>query len=164
MPEWKWKSLCRVRLFATPWTVHGILQARILEWVAFPFSRGSSQPRNWTGVSGIAGGFFTNWEMPKVSWKARQRWPRTTRCIGEMDNWFFSRLAHGSHHVGCSRSIDELALDMMMRKPQGRFCRSDDAWARSFSLTRCSPGRQKRKLLSHSTAARGTLWYSLNHR
>ena len=31
--------------------VHGILQARILEWVAFPFSRGSSQPRDWTQVS-----------------------------------------------------------------------------------------------------------------
>ena len=43
--------------------VHGILQARILEWVAFPFSRGSSQPRNWTRVSGTAGGFFTNWAM-----------------------------------------------------------------------------------------------------
>ena len=37
----KWKSLSCVRLFASPWdyTVHGILQARILEWVAFPFSR-----------------------------------------------------------------------------------------------------------------------------
>ena len=33
---------------------------RILEWVAYPFSRGSSQPRNRTGVSYIAGGFFTN--------------------------------------------------------------------------------------------------------
>ena len=82
------------------YTVHGILQARILEWVAVPFSRGSSQPkvqitspalqadslpaepqespripewiaysfsgrsswpRNWTGVSCIAGGFFTSW-------------------------------------------------------------------------------------------------------
>ena len=38
--------------------VHGILQARILEWVAFPFSRGSSQPRDETQVSRIAGGFF----------------------------------------------------------------------------------------------------------
>ena len=39
---WKWKSLS-VRLFVTPWTtVHGILQARILEWIAFPFSKGSS--------------------------------------------------------------------------------------------------------------------------
>ena len=41
-------------------TVHGILQARILEWVAIPFSRGSSQPRDQTQVSHIAGGFFTS--------------------------------------------------------------------------------------------------------
>ena len=40
-------------------TVHGILQARILEWVAFPFSRGSSQPRDLTQISCIAGGFLT---------------------------------------------------------------------------------------------------------
>ena len=40
--------------------VHGILQARILEWVAFPFSRGSSQPRDQAQVSHIAGGFFTS--------------------------------------------------------------------------------------------------------
>ena len=38
--------------------VHGILQARLLEWVAFPFSRGSSKPRDQTQVSHIAGGFF----------------------------------------------------------------------------------------------------------
>ena len=43
------------------YTVCGILQARILEWVAFLFSRGSSQPRDWTQVSCIAGGFFTSW-------------------------------------------------------------------------------------------------------
>jgi len=42
------------------YTFHGILQARILEWVAFPFSRGSSQPRDQTQVSLIAGGFFTS--------------------------------------------------------------------------------------------------------
>ena len=41
-------------------TVHGILQARILEWVVFPFSRGSSQPRDQTQLSHIAGGFFTS--------------------------------------------------------------------------------------------------------
>ena len=40
-------------------SVHWILQTRILEWVAIPFSRGSSQPRNWTWVSCIAGRFFT---------------------------------------------------------------------------------------------------------
>ena len=42
-------------------SVHGILQARILEWVAMPSSRGFSQPRDWTQVSCIAGGFFTIW-------------------------------------------------------------------------------------------------------
>ena len=42
------------------YTVHGILQARILEWVAFPFSRGSSQPRDGTQASLIAGRFFTS--------------------------------------------------------------------------------------------------------
>ena len=42
-------------------SVHGILQSRILEWVAIPFSRGSSQPRDWTQVSHIAGGFFAIW-------------------------------------------------------------------------------------------------------
>jgi len=41
-------------------TVHGILQARILEWVAFSFSRGSSQPRDGTQVSQIADRFFTS--------------------------------------------------------------------------------------------------------
>ena len=41
--------------------VHGILQARILEWVAVPISRGSFQSRNQTQVSHMAGGFFTSW-------------------------------------------------------------------------------------------------------
>ena len=43
------------------YTIHGILQARILEWVAFPFSRGPSQARDQTQVSCIAGRFFTIW-------------------------------------------------------------------------------------------------------
>ena len=42
-------------------SVHGILQAKMLEWVAILFSRGSSQPRDWTWVSCIAGRFFTIW-------------------------------------------------------------------------------------------------------
>ena len=46
---WKGKSLSDGRLFATmDFIVHGILQVRILDWVAFPFSRGSSQPRDRT--------------------------------------------------------------------------------------------------------------------
>ena len=43
------------------YTVHGFLQARILEWVAFPFYRGSSQPRDRTQVSHVAGGLFISW-------------------------------------------------------------------------------------------------------
>ena len=46
-------------------TVHGILQASILEWGAFPVSRGSSQPRDQTRVSCMAGGFVTNWATGK---------------------------------------------------------------------------------------------------
>ena len=48
------------------YTVHGILQAGILEWVAFPFSRGSSQPRDWTQVSHIASRFFISWATREV--------------------------------------------------------------------------------------------------
>ena len=44
----------------TELTVHGIPQAKILEWVAFPFSRASSQPRDQIQVSRIADGFFTS--------------------------------------------------------------------------------------------------------
>ena len=42
-------------------SVHGIFQARILEWVAISFSRGSSWPRDWTRVSHIVGRHFTVW-------------------------------------------------------------------------------------------------------
>ena len=41
---------------------------RILEWITYPFSRGSSWPRNWTGVSCIAGGFFLPAELPTQEW------------------------------------------------------------------------------------------------
>ena len=54
-------KLCLTLCYPTDYVVHGILQARILEWVTFPFSRGSSQPMEWTQVSRIAGKFFTNW-------------------------------------------------------------------------------------------------------
>ena len=56
-------------------SVHGILQARMLEWVAIPFSRGSSQPRDWTQVICIAGSFFTVWAtqlMEKYKSKSQQ--------------------------------------------------------------------------------------------
>ena len=77
----------------TPWTVAGqaplsmeILHTRILEWVAVPFSSGSSQSRDWTQVSRIASGFFTVWgtRKPKNTgvdslaypFSRRSSWPR----------------------------------------------------------------------------------------
>ena len=100
---WTWKLLSRVQLFATPWTVvHGILQARILEWVAFPFSRGSSQLRDWTQVSRIAGRFFTNWAMreaPTQSSPLLSAAPPSALCLRNL--WFLSLYLFwpGSSHV-----------------------------------------------------------------
>ena len=58
----------KLRILCKPvdYTAHGILLARILEWVAYPFSRGSSQPRNQTAVSCIAGRFFINWAIKEA--------------------------------------------------------------------------------------------------
>ena len=53
-------ELCLTLCDPMDYTVHGILQAGILEWVAFPFSRGSSQPRDRTQVSHISGRLFTS--------------------------------------------------------------------------------------------------------
>ena len=70
--EWV-KSLSPVWLFATPWTVslpgssvHGVFQARALEWAAIPFSRGSPRPRDRTRVSHIVGRRFTVWASGEV--------------------------------------------------------------------------------------------------
>ena len=55
-------TLCDPMDYSPPGSpVHGIFQARTLKWVAIPFSRGSSQPRDRTHISCIASGFFTIW-------------------------------------------------------------------------------------------------------
>ena len=57
-----WPTLCSPKDCSPPgFSVHGILQARILEWVAIPFSSGSFQPRSKTWVSHTAGRFLTIW-------------------------------------------------------------------------------------------------------
>ena len=56
------------------YTVYGIIQAGVLEWVASPFSRGSSQPWDQTQVSRIAGGFFTSWAMEVNETNSRLPW------------------------------------------------------------------------------------------
>ena len=67
--QWTSELFSRDRPFAIPWTVayqsasstHGIFQAKVLEWVAISFSRGSSWPRDWTQASHITGRLFTVW-------------------------------------------------------------------------------------------------------
>ena len=85
--KWRWKShltLCN----AMDCRDHGILQARILEWLNFPSSRGSSRPRNQTGISCFAGGFFTNWAMREapvfsspIYPQAEKTWPQEHACL-----------------------------------------------------------------------------------
>ena len=62
------------------YTVHGILLAKILEWVAFPFSRGSSQLRDGTQVSWIAGRFF-------IGWVTREPEDNSNKCINPQWAW-----------------------------------------------------------------------------
>ena len=89
--------LTHVQLFATPWTIAcptpvptGILQATILEWVAMPSSRGSSQPRNCTQVSHIAGGFFTVWATREALFEMND-------CNQKLD------VRHSPSHMGSNK-------------------------------------------------------------
>ena len=68
--------------------VHGILQARILEWVAIPFSRGSSWPRDGTLVSCIAGRLFTVWGTREAKLSTMGLW----RGNSVWETGFFRRL------------------------------------------------------------------------
>ena len=59
-------TLCDPMNYSLPGSsVHGLLQTKILEWVAIPFSRGSSRPKDWTWVSCITDRFFTIWATRK---------------------------------------------------------------------------------------------------
>ena len=81
------------------YTVCGILQARILGWIAVLFSRGYSQPRDGTQVSHIAGGFFTSWTSREAP-DSHQKVVQTTHYSitsspnlqkgGKMDTYFLS--------------------------------------------------------------------------
>ena len=72
--------------------IHGILQARILEWVAFPFSRGSAQPRDRTQVLHIAGGFFT-------SWATREAHVTAYAMIKPLDSWQIYMFRHNINEI-----------------------------------------------------------------
>ena len=76
----KVKQLCLTLCYPMDYTAHGILQARILGLAVFPFSRGSSQPRDQTWVSQMAGGFFTNWATREAQ-SQRRAMPKNVQTI-----------------------------------------------------------------------------------
>ena len=87
-------------------TVHGILQARILEWVALPFSGGSSQPTDWTQVSWIVGSLFTSWairEALNIPVK-RNKWAQYLNGLRQQN----LSLTHTAYGDWVSRGIFEL--------------------------------------------------------
>ena len=78
---------------------HGLLPVRILEWIAIPFFRGASQPRDWTQVSHIAGRFFTSWATRNAQYSVDflihkqfskyYIWTASASpvCVREMNSW-----------------------------------------------------------------------------
>ena len=90
-------------------SIHGIFQARILEWIAIPFSRGSSRPRDWTWLSHIAGRLFTVWTtIPECLKKKKKRvtfnWfffsCYLANCLYHMENKFSTlRVAQKNNHL-----------------------------------------------------------------
>ena len=74
--------------------LHGILQARVLEWLAVPFSRGSSRPRDQTQVYHIARGFFTIWATREAHLLHKAVLFLTGRGINIYLNFFFSFFFH----------------------------------------------------------------------
>ena len=80
---------------------------RILKWVAYPFSRGSSWPRNWTGVSCTAGRFFTNWAIREATDSLLERAGRNSQCNTLLPCKIWLKILPGKSHgrrslVGCS--------------------------------------------------------------
>ena len=89
-------------------SVHGILQARILEWVAISFSRGSSRPRNRTWVCCIVGRFFTHWAVREASF------------LSTAYHFFFFFQISGralKSFTMCSNTADNLPIPFFTKKP-----------------------------------------------
>ena len=85
-------------------SVHGILQARILKWVAMLFSRGSSWPRNWTQISCLAGRFFTA-ESPRNFYTSYQKhWACLSTFWKNLNSFIFVCCCNFKHLVGTYNS------------------------------------------------------------
>ena len=145
METWsKVKSLSHVQLFVTPWTVdcqappslgfsrqeywselpypwpqglYRIFQARILEWADIPFSKGPSQPRDWTQVSCIAGDFFTSWVIREA-----QDGDIATLNATFLGGFIYFRYKGGSIQYLDLTLIEHLTCDLEITVPDDNGC------------------------------------------
>ena len=82
-------------------SIHGIFQARILEWVTISFSRRSSWPRDWTQVSRIVGRCFMVWATREVFWK--KIYDKLRQCIKKQRHHFANKISYSqSYDLSCS--------------------------------------------------------------
>ena len=123
---------------------------RILEWVAYPFSSGSSRPANGTGVSCITGGFFTSWHKGILEWVAypfssgssRPRNWTGVSCIA--GRFFASWAVEGSlKEISPKYSLEGLMLKLKLQY-LGHLMRRTD-WPEKTLMLRKIEGRRRRR-------------------
>ena len=104
-------TLCDPMDYSLPgFFVHGILQARILEWVVIPFSMGYSRSRDQTQVSPIAGRFFTIWATRKAHTKIWEWSEVTQSCPTLCDSMDCSPPGFSIHGVFQARILEWVAI------------------------------------------------------
>ena len=111
-------------------SVHGILQARIQEWVAIPFSRGSSWPRDQTQVSCIIGRFFTIWDTgkPQINKSKAVCWTLKPKNLSETLTWLYKKDTYGTYNFQSSEKLDYSRFKWMDGWMEGRIDRWTDGW------------------------------------
>ena len=109
---------------------------RGLEWVAYPFSRGSSWPRNWTGVSCIAGGFFTNWAIREYK---KTRSNSKNRKVGESEILYLQMILKIGQNIMLQKSFFTFAFmvcfyEIFFAKSEEGIC--GKVWKREIKWSR----------------------------
>ena len=117
-------------------SVHGIFQARVLEWIAISFSRGHSRPRNRTQVSRIAGRCFTVWATREVWGNWRESAPELL-FRKYLPSFMSSEEIHCWACSGCRVSVAECPLRHVLWIP-GQVRNSSSRWLWGVTFLMCS--------------------------
>ena len=107
-------------------SVYGIIQARILEWDAISFSRGSSWPRNWTQVSCIEGRFFTVWATRKALWLNSMSAKSLQLCLTLCNPMGCNQPGSSVHGILQARILEQVAMPSSREssRPKDQTCSS----------------------------------------